>query len=174
MSKKSMHQSIVEKTLPRYAENLKSEGVISDYTRKCFRVKGVTLLTKHEFIIKPDLLLILPDAKRFLVEIVNPKDPKRLMGEIACVQFLGSQKLIDAALVFLLPLGPEHPVAPNKGVRISLASTISMGATTGVIASKIPSMVTSWSSGTSEEECNYGNLKSWIMDRKPSWWFGRS
>lgn len=77
-------------------------------------------------------------------------------------------------MIFLLPLGPEHPTAPNKGMRISLASTIGMGAAEGIVASRIPSIIMSWSSGALEEEINYGNLKSWIMSRKPSWWFGRN
>lgn len=88
MSNKSVHDSIVEKTLPRFAENLKREGVISDYTREVLRVKGVALPKERKFTIKPDLLMILPDAKRFLVEIVNPKDPKRLMGELFVFNFL--------------------------------------------------------------------------------------
>jgi len=166
MSKqRSAHQDVVEVTLPRFAENLKKEGVILDYNRKSFKVEGVTLLRKHTFNIRPDLLLILPDKKRFLVEVVNPKDPKRFMGEIACVQLLGSQKLIDAAIVFILPLGPEHRNAPKKGVRLSLAAAI-----TGlpqVIHSRIPSSIVSWST---EEDFSYANLRRFILSQRPSWW----
>lgn len=165
MSKKSIHQDVVEMILPRFAEDLKREGVISDYNRKSFRVEGVTLIEKHTFSIRPDLLLILPDGKRFLVEIVNPKDPKRFMGEIACVQLLGSQKLIDAAIVFILPLGPEHPTAPKKGVRLSLAALV-----TGlqqVVNSKIPAVTISWSTN---QDASYVNLKNFILSRRPSWW----
>jgi hypothetical protein len=160
-----MHQRIVEKTLPQFAENLKREGVVSDYNRKSFAVKGITLLEKHTLSIRPDLLLVLPDRKRFLVEVVNPKDPKRLMGEITCVQLLGSQKLIDAAVVFILPLGPEHPSAPKKGVRLSLAAAVT--GLEGVICGKVPAVTISWST---KENFSYANLKNFILNRRPSWW----
>jgi hypothetical protein len=162
--KKTLHEEVVEVILPRFAENLKKEGVISDYNRKSFRVEGVTLIKKHTFRIRPDLLLILPDRKRFLVEIVNPRDPKRFMGEVVCVQLLGLQKLIDAAIVFVLPLGPEPPSAPKKGIRLSLAALV-----TGlhqVINSKIPEMTISWSTN----ENSYINLRAFILDRRLSWW----
>ena len=163
--KESMHQHVVETILPSFAENLKNEGIISDYNRKSFRVEGVTLLRKHTFTIRPDLLLILPDKKRFLVEAVNPRDPKRFLGEITCVQLLGSQKLIDAAIIFILPLGPEHPSAPEKGVGLSLAAAI-----TGiqqVISSKIPTEILSWSTN---EDFSYANLKNFILSRRLSLW----
>lgn len=91
MTKKSMHQDIVEATLPRFAKNLKREGIISDYNRKSFRLEGVTLIRKHTFKIRPDLLLILPDRKRFLVEIVNPKDPKDSWERWFAFSFLDSE-----------------------------------------------------------------------------------
>jgi hypothetical protein len=165
IARKSLHSEVVEVILPRFAENLKKEGIISDYNRKSFGVEGATLLKKHTFSIRPDLLLVLPDAKRFLVEIVNPKDPKRFLGEIACVQLLGLQKLIDAAIIFILPLGPEHPSAPEKGVRLSLA-TLATGLDQ-VISSKIPGTVISWSTN---QDFSYSNLKGFILSRRPSWW----
>jgi hypothetical protein len=167
--KKSLHDKIVDEILPRFAKSLKNEGVISDFNRKTFKVKGVRLLKEHTFSIKPDLLLILPDGKKFLVEIVNPRDPKRLMGEMVCVQLLGYQKLIDASVIFILPLGPEHPSAPNKGTRLSLVGTIS-NFPSQIIPSQIPSMTISWST---REDFSYSNLKNFIKMRKPHWWLGR-
>ena len=101
MKRKNLHQEIVEETLPRFAEHLQQEDVISGYNRENFKITFRENLTP--IVIKPDIVLVLPDEKRFLVEVVNPRDPKRLMGELACVQLLGSHNLIDAAIVFLLP-----------------------------------------------------------------------
>jgi hypothetical protein len=161
LKRKSLHQEIVEETLPRFAEHLQQEDVISGYNRKSFKIKSKESFPP--FVIKPDLVLVLADKKRFLVEVVNPRDPKRLMGELACVQLLGFHNLIDAALVFLLPLGPEHVNAPAKGVRLFQGGQI----INDVIGSKVPSVIVSWST---REDFNYHNLKQFILNRRPSWW----
>jgi len=160
LKRKNLHDEIVGSILPRFAKDLKQEGVISDYSKESFRVES------HKdfppLVIKPDIVLILPDRKKFEVEVVNPKDPKRLMGELASVQLLGLYDLIQGALVFLLPLSVEHPKAPAKGVRLSQSSRIDE-----VIRYEIPSVIVSWSV---KEENNYSNLKGWILSRQPSWW----
>jgi hypothetical protein len=160
LKRKNLHDEIVVSTLPRFAKDLKQEGVISDYSKESFKVES-----REDFpplLIKPDLVLILSDRKKFVVEMVNPKDPKRFMGELASVQLLGLHDLIHGAVVFLLPLSVEHPKAPAKGVRLWQSSRIGE-----VIRYEVPSVIISWSV---KEEYNYNNLKNWILHRQPSWW----
>jgi len=160
LSKASLHAEIVGSTLPRFAESLKKEGVISDYSTESF-----TIESSRDFpplVIKPDIVLVLPDGKKFVVEVVNPKDPKRLMGELASVQLLGLYDLIQAAFVFLLPLSVEHPKAPAKGVRLDHSDRVS-----DVIRREIPCVIASWSV---TEDYSYSNLKNWMIHRQPSWW----
>jgi len=163
LKQKSLHQRVVNEILPKFSERLLQEGIISSYDRRTFKIK----LKYHEdfpsFVIKPDLFLTLPDEKRFLIEVVNPRDPKRLMGELACIQFLGYHNLIDAGWVFLLPRGPESVKAPAKGLRLWQSGQFLKE----VLGSKVPSAIVSWST---KEDNNYSNLKNWILGRRPSWW----
>lgn len=159
--KRRLHQEIVEEILPRFAERLQQEGVISRYNRRSFAIESWE--SYPPFVIKPDIVLVLPEEKRFLVEVVNPRDPKRLMGELVCAQLLGFHNLIDAVIVFFLPLGPEHVNAPAKGVRLFQAGKI----ITDVIKSKTPTIIMSWST---REDFSYTNLKNFILSRRPSWW----
>lgn len=99
---KSLHDRIVKEVLPQFAERLKKEGVISSYDRKSFMIQ--VSKDKHwaPIRIKPDLVLHLPDMKRVLIEIANPKDPKRFIGEIVYPQILGYHNKVAAAIVFVL------------------------------------------------------------------------
>jgi hypothetical protein len=155
-----LHETIVAKTLPRFAERLKKESLVSDYNRDSLHVKIKHFNETHMFNVKPDLVLVLPDKAKFLIEIVNPRDPKRLLGEIVYLQILGSRRLIDAGIIFLLPLGPEHSTAPMKGLRLSFTS-IATGMEQ-IISTKIPCDVASWST---TEENNYANLRGSINHR---------
>lgn len=166
-AEKNLHERIVEDVLPRFAQELQKEGVISSFNRKTFSIKLKQPLQNssfpYAFAVIPDLLLILPDKKRFLVEIVNPRDPKRLMGELASVQFLGFHDLIDAAMVFLLPRGPESVSAPDKGVRLFQGCQF----IDHLFKHKVPTWIVSWST---DNDHSLSNLKSWILSRQPSWW----
>lgn len=166
-AEKNLHDRIVEDILPSFAQELQKEGVISSFNRETFRIEMEQLFLNSSFpafVIIPDLLLILPDKKRFLVEIVNPRDPKRLMGELASVQFLGFHNLIDAAMVFLLPRGPESVSAPDKGVRLFQGGQF----INQLFQHKVPTWIVSWST---KDDYSLSNLKSWILSRQPSWWF---
>jgi uncharacterized protein YlzI (FlbEa/FlbD family) len=55
-----------------------------------------------EIIIRPDLVLHMPNGKKILVEVANPRDPKRFIGEIIYPKILLYHKKITAALVFVL------------------------------------------------------------------------
>jgi len=164
----ALHHQVVGVTLPQFAEKLKEENVISEYHRNTFQIRldrsSEVFESARELKIKPDLVMTLPDKKNFLVEIVNPREPKRLMGELACIQLLGFHHLVDAAMVFLLPLGVESVEAPAKGMRLWQGGQVADEA----VKNCIPSSIASWST---REDFNYSNLKSWIMSRQPSWWF---
>lgn len=153
-----LHNRIVNGVLPRFAEKLKIEGLVSNYNRSSFNINADHFAEKFFFSIRPDLVLILRDDAKFLIEIVNSRDPKRLLGEIVYAQILGSHKLIDGGILFLLPTGPEHSTAPKKGMRLSFTS-IATGMDQ-IISTKIPCTIASWSA---TEENNYVNLKSAIM-----------
>lgn len=99
------HNRIVEEVLPKYAHQLQKEGVISSYTRKNLKIKTQEIFSRCSlppFVIKPDLLLILPDNKKLLVEVVNPEEPKRFIGELVYAKILIHFQRITAALFFVL------------------------------------------------------------------------
>jgi len=155
-----MHDWFLVVCSGRIEKCMHAEGVISDYSKESFRIES-----REDFpalVIKPDIVLILPDGKKFVVEVVNPRKPKRFMGELASVQLLGLYDLIHGAFVFLLPLSVEHPKAPAKGMRLWQSSRIGE-----VIRYEIPSVLVSWSV---TEDYSYSNLKNWILSRRPSWW----
>lgn len=101
MARTSSHHKAVYEILPQFAERLKKNGVISAYDRKQFRIPLVKGLP--EIRINPDLVLYLPDKVKVLVEVANPCSPKRLIGEIVYPHILGHFKLIESAIVFILP-----------------------------------------------------------------------
>ena len=112
MSPRGLHGKIVYEILPKVAERLKKEGVISSYDRKQFSiplVKGSVPIT-----INPDLVVYLPDNRKVVVEITNPRKPKRFIGELVYPHFLGYLKRIEAAIVFVLQYG--SPIQRNRGM----------------------------------------------------------
>lgn len=103
MSPRGLHSKIVYEILPKVAERLEKEGVISAYDRKQFRIPLVKGLP--EIRINPDLVVYLLDNRKVVVEITNPGKPKRFIGELVYPHFLSYFKGIEAAIVFVLPYG---------------------------------------------------------------------
>jgi hypothetical protein len=149
--KKSRHQLLVEETLPRFAEDLRREGVIVRSHRRRFNIDSFKCFAP--FTIKPDLVVVLADERQFLVEIVPQRDIKRFLGELTCIQFLGRQRTVDAAIIFLLPKDRASKV-PAMGVRLLPSRKVS-----AVLPQKTPSMVFLWST---REDFTYNNLKTAI------------
>lgn len=100
-SKKSLHDIIVDDILPRVSRRLKREGLILGYDRKQF-----TMLSFHEegkpMRITPDLVLYHPNGDKILVEVANPRDPKRFLGEMVYPAILKHNDQIRASLVFVI------------------------------------------------------------------------
>jgi hypothetical protein len=74
--------------------------MISDYNRKQEQIKISEYLP--EIKINPDLALDLPNGKKILVEVANPKDPKRFIGEMIYPKILIYYERITAVMVFVL------------------------------------------------------------------------
>jgi len=85
-SKSDSHSEIVTKVLPSLAEKLRGEGVISSYDRRPFMIQLFD--DKPAFRINPDLVLYMPDERKVLIEVANPRDPKRFIGELLYPQIL--------------------------------------------------------------------------------------
>jgi len=96
---RDLHKKIVDEILPRLAEKLKQEGIISDYNRRQEKIPFETL---PEIKINPDLVLDLPNRKKIIIEVANPKDPKRFIGELIYPKILIYYERITAAMVFVL------------------------------------------------------------------------
>lgn len=98
---KSLHDIIENDILPRIAERLKKEGLISNYDKKEFNIpsfdKEVRSVT-----IKPDGVFYCLNGDKILVEVANPKDPKRFVGEIVYPAILKKHGQIRASLVFVI------------------------------------------------------------------------
>jgi len=112
MEHKSLHGKIVREILPRFAEKLKNEKVISAYDCHPFTFSVV----KGEPPIKiiPDLVIHLPNSEKVLIEIANPRDPKRFLGEMVCPQFLFYHKKIAKGIIFVLH-DIEHQDIHDRG-----------------------------------------------------------
>jgi hypothetical protein len=105
----NLHDRIVQKVLPKLAQELQKEKVISSYTRQSLKIETQETFSERffpPFVIKPDLLLILPNNKRLLVEVVNPEEAKRFIGELVYAKILIHFQRITAALFFVL--NPEN------------------------------------------------------------------
>jgi hypothetical protein len=72
---------IVYEVLPRFAEKLAHEGVIASFSHPRFKLWLIESIPMQE--IRPDGVFTLSNGKKVLVEVVNPKDPRRFIGEIA-------------------------------------------------------------------------------------------
>ena len=95
-----MHDQIVDEILPSFAQKLKVEKVISSYDRTPFKIQLFEDWT--HFAIVPDLIVYLPTGEKVLVEVANPKEAKRLIGEMVYPRILGVLKMISAAIIFVL------------------------------------------------------------------------
>ena len=99
--KESLHYIIENVYLPRIAERLKKEGLISSYDKKQFSIPSFDKEIK--FIkITPDLVLHRPNGDKILVEVANPEDPKRFVGELVYPAILKKDEQIRASLVFVI------------------------------------------------------------------------
>jgi len=101
---KSQHYKIVYEILPNLAKRLEKEGVISAWNRKQFKI--FLARDSEPIIIRPDLVLHLPDQRRVLAEVINPKKkPKRFVGELVYPHILGHFRRIEAVIFFVLSHG---------------------------------------------------------------------
>jgi uncharacterized protein YlzI (FlbEa/FlbD family) len=107
---RGLHGRIVYEILPRLAERLKREGLISDYDRK--QEKTEISNDFPEIRMNPDLILHTSNGKKILVEVANPKDPKRFIGELVYPKMLLWRKKITAAIVFVL--NPQEQETPKR------------------------------------------------------------
>jgi len=147
VSKKGdLHKAIVNRVLPCFAEKLKKEGVISAYDRQPFIFRWSEDWPSVR--IDPDLVLHLPDGKKILVEVANPRDPKRFIGESVYPYLLGHFKRISAAIVFVLHIHYE---------RAHSRSFVQKTILSAILKTQMKSITISWSRN---EEVNYKNLKS--------------
>src|SRR4030066_561744 len=97
---RGLHGTIVYEILPRLAEKLKQEGLISHYDRTQENIEILKDFPKIR--INPDLILHTSNGKKILVEVANPKDPKRFIGEVIYPKMLLYRKKIMADLIFVL------------------------------------------------------------------------
>jgi hypothetical protein len=93
------HDKIVEE-IQLIAEKLKQEGIISDHDNKQKKIKISKDLA--EIRIKPDRILHLSNGNNILVEVVNPEEPKRFIGELIYAKILIHYNKIEAAMFFVL------------------------------------------------------------------------
>lgn len=91
------HDEIVKRILPRLAEKLKQEETILDHDKEQIKIKKLLGIK-----INPDRILHLSNGKSILVEVVNPEEPKRFIGELIYAKILIHYKKIIAAMFFVL------------------------------------------------------------------------
>jgi hypothetical protein len=144
-----IHTKIVRTTLPKFAERLREKHTISDYNRKPFAIQVLKEWRRVKIV--PDLMLIMPSGDRILVEVANPRDPKRFIGELVYPRLLGYCRVISAVFMFVL-----YP-AKKTGVQARVTQQSWMLA--DAFASKVPYLASPW---TKSEEANYLNLESFI------------
>jgi len=151
MEPKNLHEKIVRKILPSFAEKLKKEAVISSYDRNPFTIS--LLKDRPPIKIIPDLVVHLPDGKKVLVEIANPRDPKRFLGEIVYPNFLGYYKRIAKVIIFVLHDQKQQKIH-DRGFDQKTVLTQIFGKLT-------PTVMASW---TPDETMAYHNLR-YILTR---------
>jgi hypothetical protein len=138
-----LHKKIVGEILPRLAARLKKEGIISDHDNKQIKLENLP-----KFKIKPDHILHLSNGKKILVEVVNPDESKRFIGELEYAKILIHFQKITAALFFVLY--PENQWRQER-------SLDQIHALSFLCLPKGSRKVT-WSS----EEAAYGHLKYFV------------
>jgi hypothetical protein len=92
-----LHKKIVCDILPRLAEKLKQEGIILGHDKKQIEIEDLLGIR-----INPDRILHLSNGKNILVEVVNPQNPKRFIGELMYAKIRIHYKKIIAATFFVL------------------------------------------------------------------------
>lgn len=100
-SKENLHYIIEHDVLPRIARRLKKEGLILSYDKEQFNVASFDEEVKS-MTITPDLVLHCPNGDKILVEVANPRDPKRFLGEMVYPAILKHNDQIRASLVFVI------------------------------------------------------------------------
>jgi len=148
VKKHSLHEEIVKEVLPRFGERLREEGVISKHNRR--RISIEFSEDWPPFRINPDRMLYCPDGRKILVEVANPRDLKRFMGEIVYPYVLGYYQKIDAAFIFVL--GKEHEASHAR-------SMIEKTILTQVVRKQVRSFAISW---PNNENIAYRNLKYFL------------
>jgi hypothetical protein len=155
---KGLHGEIVEKILPQFANALKKDGIISSYDRKTFKMPISEDVDTHylpPLKIKPDCVLHLPDQRKVLVEIANPKDPKRFVGELIYAQLLGYHKEIDAVVIFVLQF-PKDDKRPMRCIELRMALY-------DICEKQTHTHIITWNDSNREE--NYHNLKYFLTSK---------
>ena len=150
----NMHKEIVNKILPRFAERLKKEQIISGYGRQLFRIR--ILNEWHPVEIRPDLILFMSNNERILVEVANPREPKRFIGELVYPRLLGYCEQISAAFIFIL--------CPTKRSQVHKRVMLQSWILADTLKTKIPYMSFPWAES---EEVNYKNLQSFLKTTYP-------
>lgn len=109
VKKKIPHKRIVDDILPQCAQKLKRDKVISGWDRHRKVKFRIQIGDSEPATIIPDLLVYLDSRRkrRVLVEVANPKDPKRYVGEMIYPHLLGSLREIEAAIILVLPRKDE-------------------------------------------------------------------
>lgn len=148
---KGLHEKIEREILPSFAEKLKKEAVISAYDRQSFKIP--LLKGQPPFTIKPDLVMRLPNGEKVLVEIANPRDPKRFLGELIYPSILRYHKKIAKAIIFVLHDRERQEIHDRGFGEIVMLSQIFGNLTIG--------RITSW---PLDEQTAYHNLK-YILKR---------
>lgn len=145
------HGKIVREILPSFAEKLKKEAVISSYDHHPFTISLVE--DRPPIKIIPDLVIHLPNKEKVLVEIANPRDPKRFLGEIVYPHLLGYHKKIAKVIIFVLH-DREHQKIHDRGFDQKTMLTQIFGRLTHTIMASWPR----------DEKTAYHNLK-YILKR---------
>lgn len=159
LTEKDLHRKIVNEILPHFADELKREGVISTYDRKPFMIPLAE--DWPPFRIYPDLVLDIPDTGKVLVEITNPKDPKRFIGEIMYPQILGYRKEIVAAIIFVLRRRRQDLMHDRGFTQMMTLSD--------VFKRQIRTVKASW---PTSEDVAYRNLKA-LLTHQREWLSGK-
>jgi hypothetical protein len=150
----NMHGEIVSKIIPRFAERLKKEQVISDYGRQHFEIRVFNAWCPVK--IRPDLILFMSNSERILVEVANPRDPKRFIGELVYPRLLGCCEQISAVFIFIL--------CPTKRSQVHKRVLLQSWMLADTLKTKIPCVTFSW---TESEEVNYKNLQFFLKTTYP-------
>lgn len=149
--KERVHNKAVER-LRHVAERLKKEGVISDYNWKQFKIPSTEVIDLNypTLRINPDLVLYVPEKGKILVEVANPRDAKRFIGEVIYPYILVHFERVAGAIVFALP-PQKGSKAPKEGPERGI---IQKWALHKIRPKQIPFTVIIWS-----EDWIYNDLK---------------